>query len=187
VQFAHASVACVKTLEVNMYNHTQKGIALVVSIIVLLILTFLAVSTLQTVPVQEKIAGNWRDINVSLQTADSTLKEAENYLDSLADTSTFNNTNGLYTQGNAPNPLLSATWSGASVISSSQSWSGVMTPKYFIELTGTFGGSGVSLNIYNYGQNPDTGPVTVFRIVARSTGATGKAETIVESFYGRRF
>ncbi len=170
-----------------MGSHKQKGIVLVVSIIILLILTFLAVSTLQTTPTEEKIASNWRDTSLSLQIADSVMREAEVYIDGLTDTTSFNNSNGLYTQGNAPNSLLSATWTGAGVINSTQTWTGVVTPQYFIELVGVYGGTGVSLNIYNYGQNPGGGPVTVFRIVARSTGATGNAVSVIESFYGRRF
>ncbi|MFN7097207.1 MAG: PilX N-terminal domain-containing pilus assembly protein [Gammaproteobacteria bacterium] len=167
--------------------HKQKGAVLVVSIMILLILTFIAVSTLQTSPIEEKIAGNYRDYNVSLQAADTTEREAENYIDSLVDISGFTNSNGLYTTGNAPDPLASVTWSGTATVSATTNLPGIVTPRYFIELIGTYDSGTVSLNIYNYGQDPNTGPVTVFRIVARATGATGTAETIVQSFYGRRF
>lgn len=165
----------------------QKGAVLVVSIVILLILTFIAVSTLQTTPLAQKIAYNWRDSAISLQTADTALREAESYVDSLANTDNFTNANGLYTAGNAPDPFNSSTWTGTASINSSQSLSNVVTPQYYIELLGTYGNGGVSLNVYNYGQDPNGGDVTIFRIVARATGSSGAAETIVQSFYGRRF
>jgi type IV pilus assembly protein PilX len=170
-----------------MQAYKQKGAVLVVSIVILLILTFIAVSTLQTTPLAQKIAYNWRDATISLQTADTALREAESYVDGLANTNGFTNANGLYTAGNAPDPLASGTWTGSASISSSQSLTNVITPRYYIEVLGTYGNGGVSLNIYNYGQDPNGGDVTIFRIVARATGTSGNAETIVQSFYGRRF
>lgn len=174
--------------DMKMYRiKQQKGVVLIVSIVILLILTFIALSTLQTSPIEEKISSNYRQSNISLQAADTTEREAETVVDNLVDISGFTNSNGLYTSGNAPDPLASGTWVGTASRSSTQTIPGAATTRYFIELVGTFDSGTVSLNIYNYGQDPNTGPVTVFRIVARATDSSGTAETIVQSFYGRRF
>lgn len=165
----------------------QKGAVLIVSIFILLILTFIGVSTLQVAPLQEKIAANYQDANISFQAADTVEREAESYIDGLVDISGFSNSNGLYTAGNAPDPFTSSTWSGTASRASTQTISGASNLRYFVEMVGTYASGSVSLNIYNYGQDPNTGPVTVFRIVVRATDSTGTAETIVQSFYGRRF
>jgi type IV pilus assembly protein PilX len=165
----------------------QKGAVLIVSILILLILTFIGVSTLQVAPLQEKIAANYQDTNISFQAADTVEREAETFVDSLVDISSFTNSNGLYTAGNVPNPFTSGTWSGSASRASTQSIPGAANARYFVEMVGTYDSGTVSLNIYNYGQDPNTGPVTVFRIVVHATDTTGTAETIVQSFYGRRF
>ena len=45
--------------------HTQNGVALIVSLIILLILSILGVQSLQTSTLEEKMAGNFRDNKVA--------------------------------------------------------------------------------------------------------------------------
>lgn len=165
----------------------ERGAILIVSIIILFILTFIAVSTLQNVSLEEKITSNYQQLNRSLQAADTVEREAEKFVDNQVDTSAFINANGLYTNGNVPNTFSSSTWNGTASRASTQVIPGVITPRYIIELIGTYSSGVVSMNIYNYGQDPNAGAVTVFRIVVYATDASGTAETIVQSFYGRRF
>ncbi|NNM59070.1 MAG: hypothetical protein HKM04_04580 [Legionellales bacterium] len=168
-------------------KHQQGGFILAVAIIVLLIMTFIGISTLGTAPIEEKIAGDYQEANYAFQAADSVDREAEQFLSNLSDTSAFNNTGGLYQTGQAPNVFTSSTWTGGNTRSSTQTLTGVQTPQYFIELLGTFSSGSTSLNMYNYGQDPNTGSVTMFRIVVQATDSSGTSSTTIQSFYGVRF
>ncbi|MBY0545391.1 MAG: hypothetical protein K2Q14_07590 [Gammaproteobacteria bacterium] len=165
----------------------QQGAVLFVALMILLILTFIGISTLNNAPIQEKIADNYQETNRTFQAANSVEREAETFLAGLSDTSSFNNTGGLYTTGNAPDAFATGTWTGTATRASSQTFSQISTPQYFIELIGSFSSGSESLNTYNYGQNPNTNPVTVFRIVVYATDTSNTASTLVQSFYGVRF
>ena len=55
----------------------QSGVALFISLVMLLILTVLGLSSVQTTSVQERMARNARDTNLAFQAAESALKDAE--------------------------------------------------------------------------------------------------------------
>ena len=55
----------------------QKGMALVISLIFLLLLTIIGVTAMQTTTLQERMAGNMRDRNVAFQFAEEALRDAE--------------------------------------------------------------------------------------------------------------
>jgi type IV pilus assembly protein PilX len=65
-------------------NQQQKGIALIVSLIILLLLTIIMVSALRVTTLEEKMSGNSQDSNIAFQAAESALREAEAYLQSGA-------------------------------------------------------------------------------------------------------
>jgi len=58
----------------------QRGAILIVSLILLLIMTVLALSVSQTSRMQERMAGNARDSDLSFQAAEAGLRDAEAYL-----------------------------------------------------------------------------------------------------------
>jgi type IV pilus assembly protein PilX len=165
----------------------QKGIALIVGLIVLLVLTVAATALLQSSATEEKISANLRDMNVALQSAETALRQGENFVEGLTSTINFGSSAGLYLNGTAPNPFTASTWSGSGVITVTGSLGSIQTPQYFIELLGSFyQDPTASMNVFNYGQN--SSPLsTVFRIVARGTGAAGTSQVILESFYAKAF
>ena len=55
----------------------QKGAVLAVSLILLLVMTMLAISGGQAVRMQERMAGNLRDVDLALQGAEAGLRDAE--------------------------------------------------------------------------------------------------------------
>lgn len=61
----------------------QRGAVLVVSLILLLVMTILAISSSQVVRLQERMAGNIRDMDLAFQGAEAALREGENYIQSL--------------------------------------------------------------------------------------------------------
>lgn len=61
----------------------QVGAVLIVSLILLLVMTILALSGSQVVRLQERMAGNVRDTDLAFQGAEAALRDAERYLEGM--------------------------------------------------------------------------------------------------------
>lgn len=73
----------------------QRGAALIVGLIMLLLLTLIGVAGMRDTLLQEKMAGNMRDRELAFQAAESALRAAELVLAGTAEPA-FNNTAGMY-------------------------------------------------------------------------------------------
>lgn len=58
----------------------QNGAALMVSLMILLVLTLIGVTSMQSTILEEKMAGNMRDKNLAFNAAESALREGENWV-----------------------------------------------------------------------------------------------------------
>lgn len=76
----------------------QRGIALAVALVFLLLLSLLGVSAMQTSTLQERMAGNERDRGVAFEAAEAGLRVGEAELRPVPP-SPFDNSDGLYTEG----------------------------------------------------------------------------------------
>jgi type IV pilus assembly protein PilX len=65
---------------------SQCGVVLVVSLIMLLLLTLIGLSAMQSTGLEEKMAGNMRDRNIAFQAAEAALRDAESDISSTAAT-----------------------------------------------------------------------------------------------------
>lgn len=170
----------------------QHGAALVVSLLFLLVLTMIGVASMQTTTLEEKMAGNMRDRGVALQAAESGIRDAEAFIESVASTAAFSGSNGLYGEYHtASSPFLAATWSSNATSRAGTALQGISeAPRYFIRYTGTAAVDSSSLKIKGYGEG-SPGDVSTFEITARGTGIAGgttaATEAMVRTFYGRRF
>jgi|SRR5690554_3947735 len=63
-----------------MLNH-QRGSALLVSLILLLLLTIVGVSAMQMTSLEERMSGNYRDHQIAFQAAEAALVEAEAFIE----------------------------------------------------------------------------------------------------------
>ncbi|HKE93396.1 MAG TPA: PilX N-terminal domain-containing pilus assembly protein [Povalibacter sp.] len=61
----------------------QRGAVLIVSLILLLVMTILALSGSQVVRLQERMAGNVRDTDLAFQGSEAALRDAERYIEAL--------------------------------------------------------------------------------------------------------
>lgn len=61
--------------------HSQRGVALVVALLILLVLSLLAVASVDKVRISERIAGNQRDMNSAFQAAEAALLEGERWVE----------------------------------------------------------------------------------------------------------
>lgn len=83
-----------KIVEIRSFQN-QSGAVLLVSLIFLLLLTVIGLSAIQSSTLQERMAGNTRDINAAFQAAEAGIREAEEFLQS-ATLPAFDGTDGLY-------------------------------------------------------------------------------------------
>lgn len=58
----------------------QTGAVLIVSLIILLLMTIIGITAMQTTTMEERMAGNLRDRNLALQAAEAALRDGENWL-----------------------------------------------------------------------------------------------------------
>lgn len=74
----------------------QKGSALIIGLILLLVITILAVSGVRESLLQERMSGNWHDRNMAFQATEGALREGERWLDaSIANRQAAENHNQL--------------------------------------------------------------------------------------------
>ena len=58
-------------------KHRQNGATLVVAMLILLVLTVLGIASMQVTRLEERMAGNSRDVNLAFQGAEAGLRDAE--------------------------------------------------------------------------------------------------------------
>ncbi len=170
----------------------QEGATLIVSLLILIVLTLIGITSMSTSGLEEKMAGNSRDLNLAFQAAEAALKDAEEFINTgITSTTAFDgSTAGLYppvTETNPPPDYFdSAVWISA------RNYSGIIEgvkaqPKYIIELVGTMRADNNDINIKpGYGDSSGIGELTTFRITARGTGGTNEATVILQTYYAKR-
>jgi type IV pilus assembly protein PilX len=152
----------------------QMGSVLILTLLIMLMLTILAVTEVSFNSTQTRIATNTADEQVAFQTAEGALNEATNNLlaNNYPIASFLTNANGMYLF-NATNAPLWTTidWSNAGAVIMSFQGSSSTKAAYFIELLPS---------VIKGGQNSGT-PTQVYRITVRAVGATGNSPVILQS------
>lgn len=172
----------------------QRGVALVMALIFLLILSLLGIGAMNTTALEEKMAFNAKDRNLAFQAAETALKIGENWIGTQlgAPTDFPNNTIGLYDQSATATPVWdSVTWTGTSNLvvypnTPTQTVTGSLgkvstQPKYIIEYMGQVQPAGGSLTITNTTANT----LHYYRITSRGTGGTDVSVAMVQSTFSR--
>ena len=177
-------------IQSNTFQQRQRGAVLIVSLIFLLVITMLAVGSMQNTMLEEKMAGNASDRNLAFQSTESAIREAEVLVEGIVSLGNFGDIGGLRGRTAVePGFYDQTTWSDATKhIEATTDYGSYDEPRYFIKHLTTVAGTEGSLNMSGYGDNKGTGDVTVFRITARGTGASSdSAEVILRTQYGRIF
>jgi len=164
--------------------HPQRGAALITALLLLVVLTILGISVMQMSRVQEKMAGNTRDINVGFETAEGALRNAEALIrvqpgpqNACPDNSCPNDLGDIANQ--------TAAWWADKGQAFKDGSGGQMTgvadnPRYVIEVIA------VLEDLPDGGGNPEVAYRTFYRVTARSTGASGLSNSIVQSTFARK-
>ena len=176
-------------------TRNQTGVVLFVCLVMLLLLTLLGVSSIQTTSLEQVMARNAVDSNLAFQASESALRDGEDFVEGLVSGNAFDaagaNASGLYDDagpGSNPN-WLNLNWGGATGFRSADTIiTGVANqPRYIVERVTVVVPQTDTLNLDNIGQDAGLGRTQIFRVTARGEGGTANARAMVQSTYGKRF
>ncbi|AHK80446.1 hypothetical protein M911_16365 [Ectothiorhodospira haloalkaliphila] len=173
---------------VNLVNrdsrHFQKGSALIVSLVLLLVITLLAVAGMQNTTLQERMSGNYRDRDLAFQAAEYALRSGEARLEAATLPSFGGTEPGLIQVlpgGHAVQVWNGYSWDSASATPvHTAAFDVASAPRYVVEQLPPMPDPQSSLAV-----DEPVGDIEVFRITARATGGTADAVVILQSTYRR--
>ena len=176
-------------LQLSTPTRQQRGAVLVVSLIILLLMTIIGVSSMKTTTLEERMAGNLRDQNLSFQSAEAALIAGENYLENtllivtdgsagLHDTSTLSDTF----------PFEADTWANdTKSVAASVSLNNESNARYYIEKLGDVSKPTCRDLTFDPGGNKTKGgDITGYKVIAIGRGPSGSAQSILVSYYGKK-
>lgn len=167
----------------------QSGAVLVVSLMILVLLTLLGLTAIQASTVQERIAGNTRNLDLAFQAAEAALREAEDRLDNPSVPLTNGSVAGWYRWNNTVAPPTWATptiWADTSksrmtyALGSDQGWAVAAAPQFAIEELPPMPDLGGSLD-GSAAMSEDV----MFRVSAHAVGANANTVVILQTTYRR--
>lgn len=170
---------------------TTRGMALFISLVLLLVLTILGVSAVQTTSLETRMARNEHDVLLAFQSAESALRDAEALLDTITTTAVFTSggNNGLWSMPpvGAPNRWDDVNvWVSGSREAGTSVGDAVRTrPRFFIEHIATIEREENAYQIDDPYSLVATDRVEMFRITALGTGGTDRARVMLQTTYGR--
>lgn len=174
----------------QMKLNKQTGSALVVALSILLVLTILGVSAMRSTSLQEKMAGNARDTDVAFQAAESAIREAERYLDTISTRDDFSNTGGTggkyLPRGNNPEAwTVEGNW--ATAITATYNNNQIAQQPIFIiqAVDADVGGEDSIQGGIGYGGGGLTPEYGVFQVTARGFGVSPNSRVMLQTMYGR--
>ncbi|HCW92024.1 MAG TPA: hypothetical protein DHU56_18550 [Marinobacter sp.] len=184
--------------------HRQKGVALLMSLVILLVLSLLATSSMQNSIMQERMSTSSREGLMALEAAETALREIEENLEGLTALTKFGTSKGFYDKGDAPGVFDSATWTAPKNALAATEVDGI-TPRYFVEYRGpvslTRDGQGangeylLNLNFEGKGNRDGgggaagpggsdiMGKAESMRIVVMAQGPSEQSRKIIEAYY----
>jgi type IV pilus assembly protein PilX len=175
---------------IDLYGH-QQGAVLVIGLIMLLLMTIVGLASVRGSNMQELMAGNMRDSQLSFQAAESGLRIAEVLVGANAQPNTSGTTLGLI-QANINGSKLSFwqsyVWEGGTPqsIDSGLSLGTSASPRYVVEELDVAlipGADGRGIDELSIRNTPE--PV-LYRITGRGIGNTANSVTFLQTTYRRQ-
>lgn len=170
----------------------QNGVALVVSLIILVCMTMLGLTAMQRTTLDLAMAGNQREIGLMFQSAEMGLVSAENFIEASTTNADFDDASlGLYTVPDkdtsyrSPDYFDATGWTAASQTAAT-SLQAYEQPRYMIEYLGDRSQNPLAaISIGGYGMQQTGDVVSIYRSTARGAGLTGNSFRYVQSYYGK--
>ncbi len=175
-----------------LHINKQRGVTLVVSLMILLILTMLGLTSIQRATTDLAMAGNQRETALMFDAAEAGVVSAENYIGASITNADYNDASlGLYTvladepTYYSPNYYDGATWTGASQTATT-SIDAYEQPRYMIEYLGDRHQNALAVvNIGGYGTQQTGEIVSIYRSTSRGTGLSGSSFRFIQAYYGK--
>jgi len=172
----------------------QQGVALVVSLIILVSLTMLGLTSIQRTTTDLAMAGNQRETGLMFQAAEVGLTTAENDIETSISNVDFENTTGNNDEGRftvdaddiaytSPNYFAATTWTAATLAD----WDAYYEqPRYMIEYLGDRSQNPLAaINIGGYGTQQTGKIASIYRSTARGAGLTGNSFRYLQAYFGK--
>ncbi len=178
----------------SMINSKQKqqGVALVISLIILVSLTMIGLTSIQRTTTDLAMAGNQRETGLMFQAAEMGLITAEDFIEASTTNADFDNPAlGLFeVRANdptyfSPNYFDANAWTNASQ-QAGTSLDAFEQPRYMIEYLGDRSQNPLaSINIGGYGTQQTGRIASIYRSTSRGVGLTGNSFRYVQSYFGK--
>ena len=168
----------------------ERGAVLVTAMLLLLVLTVIGVTVMQMSRMQERMAGNSRDVNLAFQAAEGALRNGELYIGDQ-DTRPLPCANGdcdskVWVEGSADGAVANKDaewWEENGEAFDLETIAGLAEePQAVIEELGFVRTDGGVV----MGQDPPDGR-DFYQVTSRSTGGSGQAEVVLQSTFTRKF
>lgn len=188
--------------------HRNHGFVLVTGLVFLVVMTLLAVSTMNSTTLQERMSSNYRDRGEALEASEAALRDAESLIVDLTKPVAASDADddaywapGDLTKGNPDNVTVFLDpdlWEAGAAQASKKygadsgapdltGYSGadgeLPAPRYFIEMAG-FDRSNSDLSPDRAARNLGT---QMYRVTARAEGASPGSVIVLQSFFRRHF
>ena len=167
------------------------GVALFISLVMLLLLTIIGVSSVQTTTLAVRMARNEHDALLAFQAAESPLRDAEFALEAITSTVGFDNvgTDGLWLIADLGDPNrwdIVGVWTGGQSAAAPTNVAGVAAqPRFIIEHAASVLREENAYQIDDPYSASAADRIEMFRITARGVGGSPNAIVLLQSTYGR--
>jgi len=184
-----------------MINNRQKqqGVALVISLIILVSLTMLGLTSIQRTTTDLAMAGNQREITLMFQAAEVGLVSAENHIAVSNSNVDFDDeAEGLFTvRASDPaytgpnyydnNKWINETQTAQNIARTADTTlDAIEQPRYMVEYLGDrLQNALAAVNIGGYGTQQTGEIVSIYRSTARGAGLAGLSFRYVQSYFGK--
>lgn len=164
----------------------QRGIALVISLIFLLLLTLGGIAAMSTSTLEEKMSGNLKDQHIAFQAAESALRDGESKLRQIASAASTQppanatGSGGIWSSDSPSLNIMASAWwqtNGTEFGTPSHDIpEAVVDPKFVIEERD------LDNDYLSIGKTNDNPPgIQYYRITAHGVGATQNAQGMVQA------
>lgn len=165
--------------------NNQRGVVLIMSLTILMVLTLIGVSAMKTSSMQERMSGNARDYQIAFEAAEIALRAGEDYVKSIATTADFSSggANGKYV---ARLTTASGAWQTES------NWTSGNTSPVTLLNVSKYPEFMVEIVDSTYGQVEDltpgggaSGVIALFRVTARGYGKNPNTKVMLQADFGK--
>ena len=183
-------------------SRRQSGVALVVSLILLLVMTLIGLAASRSTMLQERMSANTYDRSLAFQRTEAALRAAEAAITANWQIATLSGLDCTPTSGNLCDVVPANAFTGTNAnwvnVGSAYDVNDSLTtgvPQYQIQWLGTGQadnsyGTGENANSTNYGSNSAPDSVAYYRVTARSSDPTalaGRAIVVLQTTVRRPF